>query len=67
MASAMIVARLPKPMAVAANTVSSARVGIARDTLVTVTVSPPPRPMWPRVRASGRANSEASSTAKNEM
>ena len=63
----MIVARLPKPIGVAAKMVSSASVGIARDTLDTTTVTPPPRPVCPSARAVGTDTAAAMSTAKKEM
>ena len=63
----MIVARLPNPIAVEAKMVSSARVGMARETLDTTTVNPPPRPRCPSTSASGSATTAAKKTAKPEM
>jgi len=66
-ASAIVVARSPKPMGVTAKMVSSASVGIARLTLDNASTNPPPRPECPSRAPTGTATTVASSTATTEM
>ena len=66
-ASAIVVASVPKPIELTANSVSSARVGTARLTLEITTIAPPPRPLVPSAIPSGSARTIAASTATTEI